>query len=204
MTALTAAPLRLSDRVVADPPVVLAPMAGITNTAFRRLCRGYGGGLYVSEMITSRALVERNAKTMRMIHFAPDEMPRSIQLYGVDPAVVGTAVRMIVAENLADHIDLNFGCPVPKVTRKGGGSALPWRIGLFDDIVTAAVREAGDLPVTVKMRLGIDADHLTYRDAALRAQDAGVAWVALHARTAADFYGGTAKWDAIAELVDLL
>jgi nifR3 family TIM-barrel protein len=194
----------LSERVVADPPVVLAPMAGITNTAFRRLCRSYGGGLYVSEMITSRALVERNPKTLRMIEFAPDERPRSLQLYGVDPVVVGQAVRMIVDEDLADHVDLNFGCPVPKVTRKGGGAALPWRIGLFDDIVTTAVREARGLPVTVKMRLGIDADHLTYREAGLRAQDAGVGWVALHARTAADFYGPSAQWDAIADLVSLL
>jgi nifR3 family TIM-barrel protein len=204
MTETAIAPLRLSDRIVADPPVVLAPMAGITNTAFRRLCKSYGGGLYVSEMITSRALVERNIKTMRMIHFAEDEVPRSIQLYGVDPAVVGAAVRMIVADDLADHIDLNFGCPVPKVTRKGGGAALPWRIDLFADIVAEAVRAAEHLPVTVKMRLGIDADHLTYRDAGLRAQDAGVKWVAVHARTAADFYGGTARWDAIGELVELL
>jgi nifR3 family TIM-barrel protein len=204
VTAVTFAPLRPSERVVADPPVVLAPMAGITNTAFRRLCRSYGGGLYVSEMITSRALVERNPKTLQMIEFASDERPRSLQLYGVDPRVVGLAVRMIVEDDLADHIDLNFGCPVPKVTRKGGGSALPWRIGLFDDIVTTAVREARGLPVTVKMRLGIDAHHLTYREAGLRAQDAGVRWVALHARTAADFYGGTAQWAAIADLVDLL
>jgi nifR3 family TIM-barrel protein len=204
MSAVAVSPLRLGQRIVVDPPVVLAPMAGITNTAFRRLCKGYGGGLYVSEMITSRALVERNPKTLKLIQFAPDETPRSMQLYGVDPAVVAAAVRMIVADDLADHIDLNFGCPVPKVTRKGGGSALPWRSGLFDDIVRAAVREARGLPVTVKMRTGIDADHLTYREAGLRAQDAGVAWVALHARTAADFYGGTAQWDAIADLADLL
>ncbi len=150
-TALDVAPLRLGPGVVADPPVVLAPMAGITNTAFRRLCReamatelapGQAGGLFVSEMITSRALVERNPKTLQLIRFEPDESPRSIQLYGVDPAVVGAAVRMIVDEDLADHVDLNFGCPVPKVTRKGGGAALPFRIGLFDDIVRAAVREA--------------------------------------------------------------
>ncbi len=208
------APLRLSERVVADPPVVLAPMAGITNTAFRRLCREAmsarlaperAGGLFVSEMITTRALVERNPKTMRLVRFAADERPRSIQLYGVDPVIVGAAVRMIVDEDLADHVDLNFGCPVPKVTRKGGGAALPWRIGLFDDIVTAAVRATcGAVPVTVKLRIGIDREHLTYRDAALRAQDAGVAQVALHGRTAADFYGGTADWTPIAELVELL
>jgi nifR3 family TIM-barrel protein len=204
MTAAVRAPVRLTESITVDPPVVLAPMAGITNTAFRRLCRSYGGGLYVSEMITSRALVERNPKTLRLIQFAEDERPRSLQLYGVDPSVVAAAVRMIVTEDLADHIDLNFGCPVPKVTRKGGGAALPWRTEMFADIVSAAVRAAGRLPVTVKMRIGIDADHVTFRDAGLRAQDAGVRWVALHARTAKDFYSGAADWDAIAELVQLL
>ena len=207
--APVAAPLRIGERIgrpiVVDPPGVLAPLAGITNVAFRRLCREYGAGLYISEMITSRALVERNPKTLRMVSFAADETPRSIQLYGVDPEIVARAVRMIVAEDLADHVDLNFGCPVPKVTRRGGGSALPWRINLFSDLVGAAVRAAdGQLPVTVKMRLGVDADHLTYRDAALRAQDAGVAYVALHGRTAADFYGGQASWEPIAELAALL
>jgi nifR3 family TIM-barrel protein len=207
LTATSTTPVRLSGCVLADLPVVLAPMAGITNTAFRRLCREQmapARGLFVSEMITTRALVERNPKTMRLIRFEPDEQPRSIQLYGVDPDVVGAAVRMIVAEDLADHIDLNFGCPVPKVTRKGGGAALPWRIGLFDEIVTAAVRQADDLPVTVKMRIGIDPDHVTYREAGLRAQDAGVRHVALHGRTAADFYSGTADWAPIADLVAAL
>jgi nifR3 family TIM-barrel protein len=211
MTAVRTAALQLSHTVVAEPPVVLAPMAGITNTAFRRLCReemdraGAGRGLFVSEMITTRALVERNPKTFRLIEFQPDETPRSIQLYGVDPAVVGAAVRMIVEDDLADHVDLNFGCPVPKVTRRGGGAALPWRINLFERIVRAAVREArGVVPVTVKVRVGVDPDHLTYREAGLRAQDAGVACVALHGRTAAQFYSGTADWDRIADLVSLL
>jgi len=183
-----------------DAPVVLAPMAGITNTAFRRLCREYGAGLYVSEMITTRALVERNATTMRLITHHESETPRSIQLYGVDPATTEAAVRLLVEEDRADHIDLNFGCPVPKVTRKGGGSALPWKLGLFRDIVTRAVRAAGDVPLTVKMRKGIDADHLTYLDAGRIAEDAGVAAVALHARTAAEFYSGEADWSAIAAL----
>ncbi|HWL76334.1 tRNA dihydrouridine synthase DusB [Microbacterium sp.] len=183
-----------------DAPVVLAPMAGITNTAFRRLCREYGAGLYVSEMITTRALVERNATTMRLITHHESETPRSIQLYGVDPATTEAAVRLLVEEDRADHIDLNFGCPVPKVTRKGGGSALPWKLGLFRDIVTRAVRAAGGVPLTVKMRKGIDADHLTYLDAGRIAEDAGVAAVALHARTAAEFYSGEADWSAIAAL----
>ena len=182
------------------PPVVLAPMAGITNPAFRRLCREQGAGLYVCEMVTTRALVERDPKTMAMTHFEPDETPRSLQLYGVDPEYVGKAVGMVRDEDMADHIDLNFGCPVPKVTRKGGGSALPYKRRLFREIVAAAVREAGDLPVTVKIRKGIDEEHLTYLDAGRIAQEEGVAWVALHGRTAADFYSGVADWEAIATL----
>ncbi|MEY4990360.1 MAG: tRNA dihydrouridine synthase DusB [Actinomycetota bacterium] len=181
-------------------PVVLAPMAGITNTAYRRLCQEYGGGLYVSEMVTSRALVERTPESMRLIGHHPSEKIRSVQLYGVDPKTIGEAVTMLVAEDRADHIDLNFGCPVPKVTRKGGGAALPWKSDLFEAIVRNAVRAAGDIPVTVKMRKGIDDDHLTFLDAGKAARDAGVTAVALHGRTAADYYSGTADWDAIAEL----
>jgi nifR3 family TIM-barrel protein len=185
-------------------PVVLAPMAGITNQAFRRLCREQmasagGEGLFVSEMVTSRALIERNAESMRLIQHDPDEHPRSVQLYGVDPATVGTCVSMLLSEGRADHIDLNFGCPVPKVTRKGGGAALPWKSGLFAAIVGAAVRAATPygVPVTIKMRKGIDAQHLSYLDAGRIAEAEGVALVALHARTAADYYGGTVDRNAI-------
>ena len=199
-TALAPAPTLRIGPIELDAPVVLAPMAGITNTAFRRLCREYGAGLYVSEMITTRALVERNATTMRLITHHESETPRSIQLYGVDPATTEAAVRLLVEEDRADHIDLNFGCPVPKVTRKGGGAALPWKLGLFRDIVTRAARAAGDIPLTVKMRKGIDVDHLTYLDAGRIAEDAGVAAVALHARTASEFYSGQADWSAITKL----
>ena len=206
MTAVpvSSPPLEVGGLVV-DPPVVLAPMAGITNRAFRRLCREAGAGLYVSEMVTSRALVERHEETLDMVTFAPDESPRSVQLYGVDPAVMAAAVRIVVDEDRADHIDLNFGCPVPKVTRKGGGSALPWKRDLFREIVGGVVRAAeGRVPVTVKMRMGIDADHLTYLDAGRAAAEEGVAWVALHARTAAQMYAGTADWSAIARLKEHL
>ena len=191
---LTIGPIEL------DVPVVLAPMAGITNTAFRRLCREFGAGLYVSEMITSRALVERTPASMRLIQHHESETTRSIQLYGVDPKTVSEAVTMLVAEDRADHIDLNFGCPVPKVTRKGGGAALPWKLELFREIVEGAVAAAGRIPVTVKMRKGIDRDHLTYLEAGRAAEGAGVASIALHARTAADFYSGTADWSAISLL----
>ncbi len=199
MTAFS--PLAIGPHVV-QPPVVLAPMAGITNAPFRTLCREFSGGkgLFVSEMITTRALVERNEKTMQLIHFDATEKPRSIQLYGVDPVTVGKAVRMIVDEDLADHIDLNFGCPVPKVTRKGGGSALPYKRPLLRAILNEAVGNAGDLPVTMKMRKGIDDDHITYLDAGRIAVEEGVTAIALHGRTAAQHYGGTADWDAIARL----
>ena len=194
-------PLRIGPLTV-QTPVVLAPMAGVTNRAFRLLCREHGAGLYVAEMVTSRALVERTPESLRIIHHDETETPRSVQVYGVDPATVGAAVRMIVEEDRADQVDLNFGCPVPKVTRKGGGAVLPWKRDLFAAIVRAAVDAAAprNVPVTVKMRKGIDEDHLTYLEAGLIAQDAGVAAVALHARTAADYYSGTADWSAIARL----
>ncbi|NJC57628.1 tRNA dihydrouridine synthase DusB [Brevibacterium marinum] len=205
VSSATVEPLRIGP-IELSSPVVLAPMAGITNTAFRRLCREYGAGLYVTEMVTSRALVERSPKSMRIIQHEPFETPRSVQLYGVDPVTVGQAVRMIVEEDRADHIDLNFGCPVPKVTRKGGGSALPWKQDLFEAIVTTAVNEAdrGGIPLTVKMRKGIDKDHQTFLDAGEMARNAGVAAVALHGRSAADLYSGQADWDAIARLKDHL
>ena len=203
-------PLRIGRHVI-DSPVVLAPMAGITNRAFRRLCREAGdaglaasgltgaSSLYVNEMVTSRALVERTPESMRLIEHDENERPRSVQLYSVDPATTAAAVRMLVTEDRADHIDLNFGCPVPKVTRKGGGAALPWKRDLFRAIVSAAVTEGakGEVPVTVKMRKGIDDEHLTYLEAATAAVEEGVAAVALHGRTASQAYSGQADWSAI-------
>ena len=200
-------------RFEVDPPVVLAPMAGITNQAFRRLCREYGAGLYVSEMVTSRALIERSPETMRMVTPDPDEQIRSVQLYGVDPEVMSKAVEMLIREDRADHIDLNMGCPVPKVTKKGGGAALPWKQDLFKDILESAVNTSNKVtselgvkkvPVTVKMRMGIDDEHLTYIEAGKIAAKAGVTWVALHARTAEQMYSGKARWQAIKTLVEEL
>ncbi len=200
-TPTPATPLHIG-RYPVWPPVVLAPMAGVTNASFRSLCREFGAGLYVCEMITTRALVAGDPKTRAMMRFDADEHPRSVQLYGVDPTVVRQAVRIVVDENLADHIDLNFGCPVPKVTRRGGGSAIPYKRRLFESIVRAAVDTAGErgVPVTVKMRIGIDPEHVTFLDAGRIAEDAGVAAVALHARTAIQHYSGTADWEAIGRL----
>lgn len=193
-----------NNEVVLTTPVVLAPMAGITNSAFRTLCREQGAGLFVSEMVTARALIERHPETLRLITPGKGESPRSVQLYAVDPNVVSRAVKMLMEENLADHIDLNFGCPVPKVTRRGGGAALPFKRTLFASIVSAAVNAAKPfgVPVTVKMRVGIDHDHPTYLDAAQAAAEAGVAWVALHARYASQMYEGKADWSAITRLVE--
>jgi nifR3 family TIM-barrel protein len=182
------------------PPVVLAPMAGVTNAPFRTLCRRFGAGLYVSEMITARPLVEGHRKTLRLARFAPDEKPRSLQLYGVDPRVLGEAVSWLVGEGRVDHIDLNFGCPVRKVTRLGGGAAIPLKPKLLRNLVRAAVRAAGSVPVTIKFRTGIDDDHPTFLDAGRVAEEEGCAAVAMHARTAAQLYDGEARWEAIAEL----
>lgn len=180
-----------------EPPVVLAPMAGVTNAPFRRLCREFGAGLYVSEMIGARGLVEGNAKTLALATFSEDEVPRSIQLYGTDPESLAGAVRYLVGTQGIDHIDMNFGCPMGKVTRHGGGAALPWKRDLFRAIVSAAVTNAGDIPVTIKFRKGIDDDHLTYIETGLIAEDEGASGVALHARTARQLYSGEADWDAI-------
>ena len=184
------------------PPVVLAPMAGVTDAPFRDLCRSHGAGLYVSEMITARPLVEGNRKTLRLAAFGPRESPRSIQLYGTDPHYLGEAVRILVSEDRVDHIDLNFGCPVPKVTRRGGGAALPFRRPLLRRLLRAAVAAAGDVPVTAKFRIGIDDTHQTHLDTGRIAEDEGCAGVALHARTAAQLYSGHARWEAIAALKD--
>ena len=263
-----------------NTPVVLAPMAGVTNAPFRRLCREFAAqavkdlgargvpsvepvettattdgrgdavvsfapndgtptgsqfvkpsveedgtsvsphrfagadrvrtpprppidlGLYVAEMVTSRAVVERNPRAMRIINCDPDESPRSVQVYGVDPKTVGAAVAIIAGEDRADHIDLNFGCPVPKVTRKGGGGALPWKTSLFAAILNAAVTAAApfQIPVTVKMRIGIDDEHETYLDAGRIAANEGISALTLHARTVAERYSGNAHWDNISIL----
>src|ERR1700756_1077858 len=144
------------------PPVVLAPMAGVTNYPFRSICREFGAGLYVSEMINARPLVDGRDKTVKLADFGLDESPRSLQLYGTDPYYIAEAVKRLVNEGRVDHVDMNFGCPVPKVTRKGGGAAIPLKPNLLRNIVRAAVRHAEQVPVTIKFRLGINLDYLTF------------------------------------------
>src|SRR5437667_161051 len=182
------------------PPVVLAPMAGVTNYPFRSVCKEFGAGLYVSEMINARPLVDGRDKTLKLADFGPDESPRSLQLYGSDPYYISEAVKRLVDEGRIDHLDMNFGCPVPKVTRKGGGAAIPLKPNLLRNIVGAAVKNARNVPVTIKFRLGINLEYLTFLTAGKVAEDEGCAAVGLHARTAAQLYHGHASWDAIAEL----
>ena len=184
------------------PPVVLAPMAGVTDAPFRALCRRFGAGLYVNQMVTARGYVEGHPKTRRLAEFGADESPRSIQLYGTDPRWLGEAVRRLVGEGCVDHVDMNFGCPVPKVTRLGGGAALPVKRRLFADLVRAAVAAAGSVPVTVKFRMGVDDDHLTHLQTGRIAEGEGCAAVALHARTAEQLYAPSARWEAIGELAE--
>jgi nifR3 family TIM-barrel protein len=201
MTTLESLPSTLElGRLRVSPPVVLAPMAGVTNYPFRAICRRFGAGLMISEMITARPLVEGREKTLKLADFGPDEAPRSLQLYGVDPVFVGAAVERLVGEGRIDHLDLNFGCPVRKVTRKGGGAAIPAKPRLLAALVKAAVRAAGDVPVTIKFRKGIDDDHINFLETGRIAEDEGCAAVTLHARTAAQLYDGHADWESIAEL----
>ncbi len=203
------APLRLHapsrrDAVVVELPVVLAPMAGVTNAAYRQLCREQGAGLYVCEMITSRGLVVGDHKTKDMLAFDPGETTRSVQLYGVDADVMADAARILARDYAVDHIDLNFGCPVPKVTRKGGGGVLPYKRDRLRAIVRETVRAADEfgVPVTIKTRIGIDGEHETFLDAGRIAEEEGAAAIALHGRTVQQAYSGEADWERIAELAD--
>ena len=185
------------------PPVVLAPMAGVTNAPFRTLCRKFGPNLlYVNEMVMAIAVVHRNAKTERMMTFSPDESPRSLQLYASDPTSTGEAVRRLVGEGRVDHIDMNFGCPAAKVTRRGGGAAVPPKRNLMRSIVRAAVQAAAphNIPVTIKFRKGLNDDIINYLETGRIAEEEGVAAIALHARTAEQHYAGKADWNAIGEL----
>ena len=201
---LSIGPLSIGPLTI-DPPVVLAPMAGVTDAPFRVLCAEFGGGLFVNQMVTARALVEQHPTTWALTRFHPSEPIRSLQLYGTDPGYLSEAVRQLVGDGLVDHLDLNFGCPAAKVTRNGGGAALAYKRKLLGRVVAAVVDAAdaesgGRVPVTVKFRMGIDDDHITFLDTARISVDGGAAWVALHARTALQHYAPSARWEAIAEL----
>lgn len=194
------APVVLSPEVSLWPPVVLAPMAGVTNPPYRSICRQQGAGLYVAEMVHARGLAEQDSKTLGLASFGPDEAVRSIQIFGADPVAMETAARFLVEEVGAHHIDINLGCPVRKVTSKGAGSALPARPGLMREVIAATVRGAAGQPVTVKTRLGLDEEHMTWQDTVDVAAGEGARWISVHARTAAQLYSGQARWDILGEI----
>ncbi|MBQ3829219.1 MAG: tRNA dihydrouridine synthase DusB [Aeriscardovia sp.] len=189
-------------------PMLLSPMAGVTNWPFRVLCQrfGKGEGMYVAEMVTARALIAGNEKAFRLLSFSPQENLHSLQIYGVNPKAVFLALKIVLDKVHVDHIGLNFGCPVPKITRRGGGSALPWKYDLFAKVVRAAKKACAGEPiaVTAKIRTGIDEDHKTYLEAGKIAQEEGADGVILHARSCAQYYGGHSNWEEIKRLKEEL
>jgi tRNA-dihydrouridine synthase B len=195
------APLKIGP-VEVWPPVVLAPMSGVTNRTMRALYKPFGLGLTVTEFVSSNALKYANRRTMEMIDQHGIERPVSTQLWGDEPQTMAQAARL-VRECGADIVDINFGCPAPKVTKTNGGSACLRDPERCEAIVRAVV-DAVDCPVTVKMRLGWTEQDLVYIDVAKRAQNAGARAITLHARTARQFYKGSANWDHIARLKEAL
>jgi tRNA-dihydrouridine synthase B len=180
------------------PPIVLAPMSGVTNRVMRALYKPFGFGLTVTEFVSSNALQYQSERTMEMIDQHGVEKPVSTQLWGNDPAIMALAAR-VVRECGADIVDINFGCPAPKVTKTLGGSACLRDLDLCEAIMRAVI-EAVDCPVTVKMRLGWTESDLVYLEVARRAEALGVAAITLHARTAKQFYRGSADWSHIVAL----
>ena len=189
-------------------PMLLSPMAGVTNWPFRVLCQrfGKGEGMYVAEMVTARALIAGNEKAFRLLSFSPQEKLHSLQIYGINPKAVSLALKIVLDRVHVDHIGLNFGCPVPKITRRGGGSALPWKYDLFAKVVCAAKKACAGAPIaiTAKIRTGIDEDHKTYLEAGKIAQEEGADGVILHARSCAQYYGGHSNWEEIKRLKEEL
>ena len=202
MGPLCLGPLKL------QTPMLLSPMAGVTNWPFRVLCQrfGKGEGMYVAEMVTARALIAGNEKAFRLLSFSPQEKLHSLQIYGINPKAVSLALKIVLDKVHVDHIGLNFGCPVPKITRRGGGSALPWKYDLFAKVVGAAKKACAGAPiaVTAKIRTGIDEDHKTYLEAGKIAQEEGADGVILHARSCAQYYGGHSNWEEIKRLKEEL
>ena len=197
-------PIALGSKIRIWPPVVLAPMAGVTNYPYRKLCAEFGAGLCVSEMISSRGVLEGGRKTWRLAQFGPEERPRSIQLFGTDPHDMGEAARVVKGELDVDHVDINFGCPVRKVTRKGMGAAALLDLENTRRVVGAVVQAVAPTPVTIKVRVGMDEERITFLEAGRIAEGEGCAYIALHGRTAQQMYSGQARWELIGALKEAI
>lgn len=186
--------------ILIDPPVVLAPMAGVTDLPFRLLCREMGCAFTCSEMISAKAITYKNKKTFTLMETAESDHPLALQLFGSEPEVMAEAVRMI-DDVPAEIIDINMGCPVPKVVSNGEGSALMTDPVLAGKIIEAVVK-AGRRPVTVKIRKGFDDEHVNAPEIARIAQESGAAAVTVHGRTRQQYYSGKADWDVIRQVKD--
>ena len=183
-----------------DTPILLAPMAGVTDYSFRILCKEMGAGVVYSEFVSAHGIIRENEKTLDMIRFTEMERPIGIQIFGDSPEVMAKAARVVADKFQPDIIDINYGCPVPKITKKGAGSAALKDLCLMDDITTAVVESVPDLPVTVKMRAGWDMSNIVAIEAGPRLEKVGVKAIALHPRTTKQSYRGSANWDLIKEL----
>lgn len=204
MTTLQTTPLQPLQigPITISTPLVLAPMAGVTSHAFRLLCKQYGVGLVVTELLSSHAIHYKNAKTFGMFDWADNERPVSVQLFGGDPALMAEAAQVVEAAG-ADIIDLNMGCWVPKVAKTGAGATLLKDVCLAQQVVKAMV-DAVKIPVTVKIRSGWDPRQITGIEFAQRAQDAGAQAIAVHARFASQGFTGHADWSIIRRVKDVV
>ena len=186
-----------------DPPLALAPMAGVTDALFRRLFKRFGLGLTVSEFVSANSLVRMNRRSLEMIEVYDDERPTSVQLHGNDPRVMAEAAAF-VEECGADIVDINFGCPAPKITKGGDGAAILRDPDLAVAICAAVRKAVRRVPVTCKMRLGWDADNFTFIEIARRAEAEGIDAFTLHGRYGKQFYKPSARWEYVARLKEAL
>ncbi len=210
ITTHSNSPLRTLNKVLQignvkiNTPVLLAPMAGVTDYAFRILCRNQGAGMVYSEFVSADGIIRENAKTLKLIRFSDGERPIGIQIFGSDPEVMSKAARYVVTTFKPDILDINYGCPVPKITKRGAGAAALKDLSLLDDITSAVVEAAGETPVTVKMRAGWDRDSIVVPDVGPRLAQLGVKAITLHPRTSKQGYSGKADWSLIRKLVQSL
>jgi len=182
-----------------DFPFFLAPMAGVTDYAYRVIAKEFGAGVVYSEFVSAHGIIRKNEKTLKMIEFSNFERPIGIQIFGDTPEVMENAAKFVKEEFNPDLIDINYGCPVPKVTKKGAGSAALKDLCLMEEI-TEAVVNAVNIPVTVKMRAGWNSESIVSTDAGMKLEKIGIKAITLHPRTTVQMYKGSANWDLIKEL----
>ncbi|MGI8496390.1 MAG: tRNA dihydrouridine synthase DusB [Gemmatimonadaceae bacterium] len=195
--------MRFPFPVTGDTPLYLAPMAGVSESPFRRLCRRWGADVVVTEFLSAEGIRRENEATLAKLRFGEEERPIGVQIFGADPIAMGEAARLVTDVFAPEFIDINFGCPVKKVVKRNGGSGCLKDIGLVQSVIRA-VSGGTHLPVTVKIRSGWSEELRDPVTIALSCQDAGARALALHPRTRAQMYTGSARWDEIAAVVQAL